>query len=71
MINRINSLTARNKEYDKANLRQQSTINKLLNEKEENELTTKRLKQQQQEQRENWKKTESQNRQKIEVIICI
>ena len=40
----IESLTSRNKEFEEANLRQQSTINKLLDEKKENELKIKRLK---------------------------
>ena len=38
------SLTDRNKELEAANLRQRSTINKLLDEKKENELTISTLK---------------------------
>ena len=41
-----NSLTDRNKELEQANLRQQSTINKLLDEKKENEITIQTLKDQ-------------------------
>ena len=42
----INSLNDRNKEFEAANLRQRSTINKLLDEKKENEITIQTLKDQ-------------------------